>query len=37
MRKKFRVAIAKFFKKLKQSKALFTIMNLKKDADKEKN
>lgn len=37
IRKKFRMAIARFFRKLKQSKALLHMMNLNKNADKEKN
>lgn len=37
IRKKFRMAIARFFRKLKHSKALLTMMNLNKNADTEKN
>lgn len=37
MKRKFRLAIAKFFRKLKQSRSLLAIMNLKKDSNREDN
>jgi hypothetical protein len=37
IRKKFRMAIARFFRRLKQSRAILHIMNLNKNTNQEEN